>query len=196
MCFLFIINFTQNIEFACNDFVVPYFSGKNDGSVKGVRYFSCGAKRGVFVRPDKVLLDKRGRSVRNNNPKTSTENNMIMRKSISKGSYPSKCYFFPLALRRKQQAAFDLFLKQSSDLSWHSVEILYFSLQLWISVKSICCWFAENCPLFRGFGMIIFWLITFHVNQFATSPISASICEIVYHSQSWFHVKWKILRFP
>lgn len=64
--------------------------GKNDGSVKGVRYFTCGAKRGVFVRPDKVTLDKRGRSVRNNNPKTSTENNMIMRKSISKGKLSQK----------------------------------------------------------------------------------------------------------
>ena len=60
------------------------FAGKNDGSVKGVRYFSCGAKRGVFVRPDKVMLDKRGRTVRNNNP-TKQENNGVMRRSVSKG---------------------------------------------------------------------------------------------------------------
>jgi len=38
--------------------------GKNDGSVKGVRYFTCNPKHGKFVRAEKVLLDKRGRSIR------------------------------------------------------------------------------------------------------------------------------------
>lgn len=65
--------------------------GKNDGSVKGVRYFTCGAKRGVFVRPDKVLLDKRGRAVRNNNPGSSTKpDNSLMRRSTSKGKLSHK----------------------------------------------------------------------------------------------------------
>ncbi|KAB7500910.1 Tubulin-specific chaperone B, partial [Armadillidium nasatum] len=38
--------------------------GKNDGCVNGVRYFSCRPKCGMFVRPDKVILDRRGRAMR------------------------------------------------------------------------------------------------------------------------------------
>ena len=30
--------------------------GKNDGSVKGKRYFQCSANYGGFVRPDKVEM--------------------------------------------------------------------------------------------------------------------------------------------
>ena len=38
--------------------------GKNDGCVDGVRYFTCLARRGMFVRPKSLKLDRRGREMR------------------------------------------------------------------------------------------------------------------------------------
>jgi len=39
--------------------VIVSLAGKNDGSVKGVRYFRCRSQHGVFVRHDKLTLDNR-----------------------------------------------------------------------------------------------------------------------------------------
>ena len=39
-------------------------SGRNDGSVKGVRYFRCRKRHGMFVRHDRLVMDKK-RSVVN-----------------------------------------------------------------------------------------------------------------------------------
>ncbi|KAL9919930.1 kinesin heavy chain 73 isoform 4-T13 [Glossina fuscipes fuscipes] len=39
-------------------------TGKNDGTVQGIQYFQCKAKHGIFVRSDKLILDKRGKAMR------------------------------------------------------------------------------------------------------------------------------------
>ncbi|KAM8712863.1 hypothetical protein ACLKA7_013229 [Drosophila subpalustris] len=39
-------------------------TGKNDGTVQGITYFQCKPKHGIFVRADKLLLDKRGKAMR------------------------------------------------------------------------------------------------------------------------------------
>uniref|UniRef100_A0A6B2EAN5 Putative kinesin-like protein n=1 Tax=Phlebotomus kandelakii TaxID=1109342 RepID=A0A6B2EAN5_9DIPT len=39
-------------------------TGKNDGTVQGITYFTCKPKHGIFVRADKLMLDKRGRAMR------------------------------------------------------------------------------------------------------------------------------------
>ncbi|KAF2364958.1 CAP Gly-rich domain [Trinorchestia longiramus] len=38
--------------------------GKNDGSVDNERYFECEPKFGLFVRPDKLHIDRKGRAMR------------------------------------------------------------------------------------------------------------------------------------
>ena len=49
----------QNIFTMSSNLAVCVFAGKNDGSVKGVRYFSCRNRHGIFVRPDKLIWDKK-----------------------------------------------------------------------------------------------------------------------------------------
>lgn len=39
-------------------------TGKNDGNVNGTFYFNCKPKHGIFVKPDKLKLDQRGRASR------------------------------------------------------------------------------------------------------------------------------------
>lgn len=47
-------------------------TGKNDGSVSGVEYFSCKPRHGIFVRADKLILDKRGRGMRSRHSTTAS----------------------------------------------------------------------------------------------------------------------------
>lgn len=39
-------------------------TGKNDGTVQDIEYFSCKPKHGIFVRFDKLIQDKRGKAMR------------------------------------------------------------------------------------------------------------------------------------
>ncbi|XP_064103663.1 kinesin-like protein KIF13A isoform X4 [Macrobrachium nipponense] len=62
-----VISYIGHTEFAAGTWVgveldVPM--GKNDGSVNGVRYFACRPKCGMFVKPEKLMLDRRGRAMR------------------------------------------------------------------------------------------------------------------------------------
>lgn len=54
--------------------------GKNDGMVQGIRYFTCKPKHGMFVRADKLILDRRGRAMRSYKSETSNT-----RSSTNKG---------------------------------------------------------------------------------------------------------------
>lgn len=47
-----------------NDLPFLFSAGKNDGTVNGVRYFVCRPRHGIFVRVDKLILDKRGRGMK------------------------------------------------------------------------------------------------------------------------------------
>ncbi|CAH1153752.1 unnamed protein product [Phaedon cochleariae] len=49
--------------------------GKNDGSVKGIRYFTCKPNHGMFVRADKIRLDRRGRAMRLDKAETLANSN-------------------------------------------------------------------------------------------------------------------------
>ncbi|XP_024082800.1 kinesin-like protein KIF13A isoform X2 [Cimex lectularius] len=52
-------------------------TGKNDGTVQGVKYFEARHKHGIFVRADKLIQDRRGRAMRGHEPS--------MRRSSSRG---------------------------------------------------------------------------------------------------------------
>lgn len=54
------IQFIGGTQFAAGEWagvVLDDPIGKNDGSVNGVRYFQCEAKKGVFARPDKLVYE-------------------------------------------------------------------------------------------------------------------------------------------
>ncbi|KAG5679191.1 hypothetical protein PVAND_008778 [Polypedilum vanderplanki] len=60
-------------------------TGKNDGTVQGITYFTCRPKHGIFVRADKLIQDKRGRGMRtmkqNDAAKTRSDGSLTRSKS-------------------------------------------------------------------------------------------------------------------
>lgn len=62
-----VVKFVGNVEFATGPWVgveLDLPEGKNDGSVNGTRYFKCRSRHGIFVRHDKLILDKKRRGSR------------------------------------------------------------------------------------------------------------------------------------
>ncbi|KAK9723131.1 CAP-Gly domain [Popillia japonica] len=62
-----VVAYIGGTEFAAGTWVgveLDAPKGKNDGLVQGVRYFTCRPKHGMFVRADKLILDRRGRAMR------------------------------------------------------------------------------------------------------------------------------------
>ena len=61
-----VVAFVGSTQFASGIWVgleLDTSQGKNNGTVKGVKYFECPPKKGVFVRAKNVKLDKRGREM-------------------------------------------------------------------------------------------------------------------------------------
>ncbi|KAK7862050.1 hypothetical protein R5R35_011474 [Gryllus longicercus] len=60
-------------------------TGKNDGTVQGVQYFSCRPKCGIFVRADKLIQDRRGRAMRTGSRSSDANSTGTMKRSGSRG---------------------------------------------------------------------------------------------------------------
>ncbi|GFN88020.1 kinesin-like protein kif13a [Plakobranchus ocellatus] len=79
-----LIRFVGPVEFASGPWVgmeLDLPEGKNDGSVKGIRYFQCRHRHGVFVRPDKLIWmdsSKRKNSRKNSGPGANNPNRRSM----------------------------------------------------------------------------------------------------------------------
>ncbi|XP_067009212.2 kinesin-like protein KIF13A [Anabrus simplex] len=82
-----VIAYVGGTEFAAGTWVgveLDAPTGKNDGMVQGVRYFSCRPKCGIFVRADKLIQDRRGRAMRTGGRYSETTT-PTMKRSSSRG---------------------------------------------------------------------------------------------------------------
>ncbi|XP_073848830.1 kinesin heavy chain 73 isoform X2 [Musca autumnalis] len=60
-------------------------TGKNDGTVQGIQYFQCKPKHGIFVRFDKLILDKRGKAMRAYKAEKTNKDTNALPRSKSRG---------------------------------------------------------------------------------------------------------------
>ena len=64
--------------------------GKHDGTVKGVKYFKCKDKHGLFVRQDRIIRDPSITGLPNQTAKTTISSSPHHQKVISSSSPLSK----------------------------------------------------------------------------------------------------------
>ena len=84
------VNFSSfySMKYSITHVSIP-FSGKNDGSVKGVRYFKCRSRHGIFVRHDKLTMDKKRRRMSQTSGTLKGGNAAQQRKSSGANTQPS-----------------------------------------------------------------------------------------------------------
>ncbi|KAK3087061.1 hypothetical protein FSP39_001131 [Pinctada imbricata] len=100
-----VVQFVGNVEFAPGPWVgveLDLPEGKNDGSVNNIRYFKCRNRHGIFVRHDKLILDKKRRGSRKQasvkrQSLNSSNPNLVRSSGGSHGNSPNSSLLRPTA---------------------------------------------------------------------------------------------------
>lgn len=105
-----VISFIGPTQFAPGNWIgvtLDAPTGKHDGSVQGVTYYNCKQKHGIFVKADKLMLDKRGRALHNSKTFSPSESSGgAMRRSQSKAEGMSES-------TRRTSGTSDAFMRRS-----------------------------------------------------------------------------------
>lgn len=67
-----------------------FLAGKNNGSVNGIQYFKCRPRHGLFVRHDKLIMDKKRRGSRKSAASLMPRKSLTSPASKSQGSGKKK----------------------------------------------------------------------------------------------------------